>query len=458
MAERGPAPELAAAHCLENLIEPSRPLLLAVSGGSDSMAMLLAFHRTVTRAHPKVYISAATVDHGLRAEAADEAATVAAFCASLGIGHRILPWIGEKPSSGIQAAARLARYHLLADESGRIGAGAVLTAHTLDDQFETIQMRAARQGDTHAFGSAGMAPQMLFEKKTWVVRPFLNCRRADLRNYLKAQGVDWIDDPSNADHRYERVRQRSKAPLNNTDVGEFLRRTETAATMRGDRAELVAAAIEAHASQWRCALFVMRDDGTLSRSLFAEVVAELIALAGGLVYPIAGPKIVKLRTFLDEAKPGSRLALGRCIVMRRAGNVLIWREDRGFADLIVEPRSVGLWDGRFRVENPTDRPVLITRMAPMTDSEDLDVPDAATASIAAAARSALPRALFTSPELSESRGNEPGIQPIPVIARYDTFLPVFERTIGRSLTRLLGLELYPAPPLGTVKLDRMMRQ
>lgn len=458
MAERGPAPELAAARCLENLIEPSRPLLLAVSGGSDSMAMLLAFHRTVTRAHPKVHISAATVDHRLRAEAADEAAAVATFCASLGIDHRILPWIGEKPSSGIQAAARLARYRLLADEAGRIGAGAVLTAHTLDDQFETIQMRAARQGDTDAFGSAGMAPQMLFEKKTWVVRPFLNCRRADLRHYLKAQGVDWIDDPSNADHRYERVRQRSKASLNNTDVGEFLRRTETAAAMRSDRAELVAAAIEAHASQWRCALFVMRDDGTLSQSLSAEVVAELIALAGGLVYPIAGPKMAKLRTFLDEAEPGSRLALGRCIVMRRAGNVLIWREDRGLADLIVEPRSAAIWDGRFRVENPTDRPVLITRMAPMTDSEDLDVPDAATASIAAAARSALPRALFASPEPGESRGHGRGIQPIPAIARYDTFLPVFERTIGRSLTRLLGLELYPAPPLGTVNLDRMMRQ
>jgi tRNA(Ile)-lysidine synthase len=458
MAERGPAPELATARCLENVIDPSRPLLLAVSGGSDSMGMLLAFHRTVTGAHPGILISAATVDHRLRPEAADEAAAVAAFCAGLGIDHRILPWIGEKPSSGIQAAARLARYSLLADEAGRIGAGAVLTAHTLDDQFETVQMRADRQSETGAFGAAGMAPQMLFGKKTWVVRPFLNCRRADLRHYLKAQDVDWIDDPSNADPRYERVRQRSKTSLDTSDEWEFLRRTETAATMRGDRAELVAAAIDAHASQWRCALFVMRDDGTLSQSLFAEAVAELIALAGGLVYPIAGPKMVKLRTFLDEAKPGSRLALGRCIVMRRAGNVLIWREDRGFADLLVEPRSAAIWDERFRVENPTDRPVLITRMAAMTDSEDLDVPDAATPSIAAAACSALPRALSASLEPGESRGDWPGIQPIPVIARYDTFLPVFERTIGVALTRLLGLKPYPAPPLATVNLDRMMRQ
>jgi tRNA(Ile)-lysidine synthase len=454
MGSRGPASELAAARCLENVIDPSRPLLLAVSGGSDSMAMLLAFHHTVRRAHPTVRLSVATVDHRLRAGSAEEAAGVGAFCARLGIDHRILPWTGAKPASGIQAAARLARYRLLSDEAKRIGACAVLTAHTLDDQFETVQMRAHRQSDEYAFGGAGMAPQMLFDRRAWIVRPFLNCRRADLRRYLETQHVEWVDDPSNADPRYERVRQRNQDPLDRSDATDVLRQTEAVATMRRNRAELVVAAIDAHASQWRRALFMLRDDGTLSRPVLAEAVAELITLAGGLVYPIAVPKMVKLRVFLEEGKPGSRLALGRCIVMRRAGSILILRENRAFADLVVEPGQVGLWDGRFRVENSSDSPVLITRNGLVTATENLDAPHEATPANAAAAWSALPRVRDQSP----GGGRVPELAPIPVVARYDTFLPVFEWTLGCALARLLGLEAYPAPPIGSVNLDGMMRQ
>lgn len=458
MVERGLAPEVAAARCLQSLVDPSRPLLLAVSGGSDSTAMLLAFHRTVMRAHPDIPICAATVDHRLRAESAGEAAAVGTFCARLGIDHRILPWTAEKPASGIQAAARLARYGLLADEAQRIGAGAVVTAHTLDDQFETVLMRAARQTEDDAFGAAGMAPQVLFNKATWIVRPFLDCRRADLRRYLEAHQVKWIEDPSNADPRYERVRQRSRRPLDDGALDEWLCRIETAANMRRKRSELVGDAIKAHASQWRRALFVLRDDGTLSRPVFSEAVAELIAVAGGQIYPIAGPKMAMLRAFLDEARPGSRVALGRCIVMQRAGAVLIWREDRGFEDLIVAPGCMGLWDGRFVVENPTDRAVSITRNAVPLGGERLDIPHEATSAIAAAAYSALPMALHRSSENGESQGDVLGIEPIPVVARYDTFLPVFEWTLGCSLAKLLALERYPEPPIGGVNLDRTMRQ
>ena len=121
----------------------AKALLIAVSGGPDSTALLLMAAEWAKR-RGKTRIEAATVDHGLRPESADEAKAVAALCARLGVGHRVLQWKGVKPTSRLQERAREARYRLLVDHAKAIGADALMTAHHADDQAETVLFRLLR--------------------------------------------------------------------------------------------------------------------------------------------------------------------------------------------------------------------------------------------------------------------------------------------------------------------------
>lgn len=183
-------------------------LLVAVSGGPDSIALLGLLNAWARRGgYPLPH--AATVDHGLRPEAADEAAAVADFCRTLGVPHAILRWQGEKPETGIQASARRARYALLKDEADRLGGAAVVTAHTLDDQAETMLMRMAHGSGPG--GLSGMRPNAT-RHGLWLHRPLLPVAKARLIATAKARSWPFIADPSNRDGRFERVRWRALMP------------------------------------------------------------------------------------------------------------------------------------------------------------------------------------------------------------------------------------------------------
>lgn len=179
---------------------PSGVLGLAVSGGPDSMAMLaLAVEALAGR------VSVASVDHRLRAQAADEASLVAARCAELGVPHATL--VPDRPIEGasLQARAREARYALLAAWAGEAGVEAVATAHHADDQAETFLMRAAR--GSGLAGLAGVRARAVIEGVT-VVRPLLDWRRAELRAVARRREMPFVDDPSNQDLRFDRARAR----------------------------------------------------------------------------------------------------------------------------------------------------------------------------------------------------------------------------------------------------------
>jgi len=176
---------------------------VAVSGGSDSMALLRMAHYLWER-HEK-QIVALTVDHGLRPESVGEAKQVAAWCASLGVEHHVLKWAYDGKGN-LSAAAREGRYRLMADFCTSRGIERLYTAHTMDDQAETVLMRFARGSGVD--GLAGMATTT----PLWgvdVVRPFvLDQSRESLRSFLGEFGQDWIDDPTNDDARYDRVKAR----------------------------------------------------------------------------------------------------------------------------------------------------------------------------------------------------------------------------------------------------------
>lgn len=183
-------------------------VLLAVSGGGDSTALLYLFHShwTSRLGRSASTLFAATVDHGVREAAPQEAAHVAQWCDGLGVHHRKLNWDGGSVVSGFQASARNARYKALADCAAQLGVGLVLTGHTLDDQIETRLMRAKRNPVGH--GMAGIALATLYNRETWFARPLLDAARPALRQYLTEQDRPWFDDPSNNDAQYERVRVR----------------------------------------------------------------------------------------------------------------------------------------------------------------------------------------------------------------------------------------------------------
>ncbi|MBD3848723.1 tRNA lysidine(34) synthetase TilS [Bosea sp. SSUT16] len=183
-------------------------LLVAVSGGPDSVAVL-ALLADWAKLPGRPSLQAATVDHGLRPEAAGEAEAVARLCGRLGVAHRILRWAGPKPANGLQAAARQARYDLLAEEALRRGNAAIVTAHTLDDQAETLLMRIAH-GSGPA-GLVGMRPRSL-RGAVAIVRPLLGLAKSRLIATAEARGLPFVRDPSNADSRFERVRWRELAP------------------------------------------------------------------------------------------------------------------------------------------------------------------------------------------------------------------------------------------------------
>lgn len=183
-------------------------LLIAVSGGPDSMA-LLGLLAAWAQSPPKPALFAATVDHGLRAGSGAEAAMVAEVCARLGIPHSVLRWEGPKPATGLQDAARNARYRLLAQEATRRGCPVLVTAHTRDDQAETLLMRMA-----HGSGPRGLAGMKRRSRRgaLSLARPLLGFPKARLVATAQAQELPFVADPSNEDTRFERVRWRRLMP------------------------------------------------------------------------------------------------------------------------------------------------------------------------------------------------------------------------------------------------------
>jgi tRNA(Ile)-lysidine synthase len=199
-------------------LEDVRGLLLAVSGGSDSTALLVIaarwaenLRRRLKRA-PKLL--AVTIDHGLRPEAKREAAQVRRLARHLGVPHRTLRWSGRKPKKGLQEAARSARYELLTNAATRARYEHILTAHTLDDQAETVLFRLARgsgltglAGIAHASPAPGGGNTSVF-----LVRPLLSVSKARLAATLKNAGIDHSEDPTNRDPRFTRTRLRALMP------------------------------------------------------------------------------------------------------------------------------------------------------------------------------------------------------------------------------------------------------
>jgi len=230
-------------------------LVIAASGGPDSTALLVLAAGWAKRLKKPPKLLAVTVDHGLRPQAAAEAASVKRLARRLGVPHRTVRWRGDKPKTGLQEAARLARYRLLAETAARARYAHVLTAHTLDDQAETVLFRLAR--GSGLTGLAGMATASLLpidtETQVFIVRPLLHIAKARLVATLRAAEIAYSEDPSNLDPKFTRARLRVLMPALAREgldarglsrLAARMRRADTAIefAVRAARAALVPAA------------------------------------------------------------------------------------------------------------------------------------------------------------------------------------------------------------------------
>ena len=259
--------------------EAARGIVLGVSGGPDSVAlMLLAAEWARGRAAPPA-LSAATVDHGLRKDSASEAGMVGRWAAALALPHAILVWDGVKPKSRVQEHARVARYNLLFEHAAKIGADHVMTAHHADDQAETILFRLLRGSGIS--GLSGMASSS--ERNGLVLaRPLLAHAKADLIAFCEMKAHPFVDDPSNEDPAYARTRMRH---LGGLLADEGLGR---AGLLRlGWRAARAEAALEQRARAVRAGLIARREPGEFS--------VDISALADE-------PQEILLRFLADELK------------------------------------------------------------------------------------------------------------------------------------------------------------
>jgi tRNA(Ile)-lysidine synthase len=341
-------------------LNPPAPWGVAVSGGSDSLALmhLSAAEAARRSVAPPVVLH---VDHGLRPESAREAETVAGYAQAAGLRFHALGWSPGTDTSRIQERARAGRALLLGRDAMAFGLASLFTGHTRDDQAETVAMRAAR--GSGGLGLAGIAPVSdlltTVEPCVRLIRPLLDTTRAQLRDYLRGLGQAWLEDPSNANPRFARAALRLAGPV---PFDEAAHRRAVA-----DRVHLETEAAQALGHLSPDAFATLTVDPALLRTeapLADVILSALLRRAGGADHP--GTREERVRLLARLTGPGFRgatLARAR-IVPLKDGRLHFTRENRALPYLrVLEPRMV--WDGRFDLvyDGDSER-VFVLRMGP----------------------------------------------------------------------------------------------
>ena len=317
---------------------------IAVSGGSDSLALL----HLVAEWGRATELRAATVDHGLRPEAADEAAYVARFCEGLGIPHRTLKWTGWDGHGNLQDQARRNRYALLARWAGKAGLSTVCLGHTTDDQAETFLMRLARESGLD--GLTGIAP-VIHRHGMRFDRPLLNVGRSDLRAYLSRKGVTWIDDPSNQDEGFDRIKARQAlAALSPLGINaEKISRTMSHLSVEQNLLREVAK--EAAGRIVRSSAGDLIFDRSLFRQQNPEMQRRLLSAALRWIATEAyAPRRDAVAEAMSAIADGRNFTLLGCLMLVSDMTVRITREFSAVRD--TRAPADGLWDGRWTFIGP----------------------------------------------------------------------------------------------------------
>ncbi len=347
----------------------SAPIVVALSGGGDSLALLLMAKAWADGAGRRLI--AATIDHRLQSAGADWARWCADRAGALGVEHQILAWEGPKPATGLPAAARQARHALLADLARREGAGVILMGHTADDALEAAAMRAAGS-TTPSPREWGPSPAWPEGRGVFILRPLLACRRAALRAWLTARGETWIEDPANTDPRYARARARAGLDTlpsalrgrdggASADVPDFVRRGSA-----GGRRADAPAPDPCPQGGGEMRLACSAPGGAL---VFERAALDRHTLSAGLLSasgghrPPPGPAVDRLlerlagREAFTATLAGAKICTtdDRIVIARESGEF----RRRGAPELALAADETTVWDGRFALS--TDESGLAVR-------------------------------------------------------------------------------------------------
>jgi tRNA(Ile)-lysidine synthase len=335
--------------------ESSPFLAVAVSGGPDSLALAILADRWARQRGGEV--CALTVDHGLRPESGDEIRRLGAWLSARAIRHEILVWTGEKPRTGIQEAARFARYRLLGDWCRDHACLHLLTGHHRDDQIETHLIR--RRAHSGPDGLAGMsAIRELADCR--LLRPLLGVARDRLVAFLEAERQPFVSDPSNLDPAFERSRLRQGDGASAGEIGITCLLGEIQAFGRRRVAhEHELNALLARYVSFHPAGFAILDPTMIperSPEMVERLLSAVTAAIGGASYPRRREQIGRLREALGGAARRGH-TLGGCRFIRWRERILVTRElARAAPPLRLRPGRRMIWDRRFEIITPqTDR-------------------------------------------------------------------------------------------------------
>lgn len=341
--------------------EKAKAVIAAVSGGSDSLGLLFLLRDYMAMLKNPPRLIAVTVDHRLRAESKAEAENVGLLCRQYGIEHRILVWDDAKPASGLAAAARTARYRLLVQAARDAGGAFIVTGHTQDDQIETFLMRKERSAHTEARGLAAMSSRSLLdglglEGSVELDRPLLSVSRQALRDDLQGRGINWVDDPSNANTKYERPRIRLGIAAEADRQTVLDQIAEAGAARERDNAALIAALGNPASLRVDVTgallvdpqLYAVLPDNV--RRLFAGLLA---AIAGGRRFLPGDSERSRIERVLSGDDDNHRLTVFGALIERGDNGAphRFLREKRNLPKLRLERDKPIIWDGRFRFLN-----------------------------------------------------------------------------------------------------------
>ena len=335
--------------------EPASHLAIAVSGGADSMALTLLAAAWARRRKGRV--TALTVDHRLRPESDAEARQVGRWLSGRGIAHKILPWRGDKPASGVQAAARAARMRLLAEWCTRHNILHLLSGHQLEDQAGTLMLRLSAGSGGDGLAAMPLVQDLAGPEGTSLrlIRPLLSVPAARLRAVLHRHDQAWADDPSNRKPAYARTRLVTALEEMAPDGSAAARLARTARRAGQDRAALENACGEAMArfiaphpaGYFELEWAPWRD---LPQAISRRVLSRLLASAGARDF---GPRLARLERLWQEllgAYPKRAATLAGCRIVPYRGSVLVCREPAAACERVaLQPGHTRHWDRRFTV-------------------------------------------------------------------------------------------------------------
>lgn len=330
--------------CIGQALLPHPPerLGVAVSGGSDSVA-LLHLAAQFCAGHPTT-LHVVTVDHKLRREAAAEARGVGEACKHLGVSHDILEWKSPQEPGNLQANARQARYRLMTDWARARQIENIALGHTADDQAETVLLRLARRAGVD--GLSAMQPRRIDHGIAWL-RPLLGVRREVLRTYLRDEGIEWAEDPGNDDLTYDRIKAR-RALETLAGLGiEVESLADVARNMRGARTALdwhaFTAAREIALVDAGAMVLCDRRLRILPEEIQRRILLRAISWINGSVYP---PRRAAMLQLMQSLKDGQAATLDGCHARCVKGRIWIFREFDAVRNLAAGQSDA--WDGRWR--------------------------------------------------------------------------------------------------------------